>query len=533
MNKELILLIIFLIPYFLYTYIKILHGMHMLQQNFYNESNRYVKWIFKNKYRSLITIDLIFILLPFAFLIDSTVGFVVSIIVYLIVYIIKHNEKKKEQVKIGLVYTSRIKRLVFTTFLLYGLFFLEYFMYINNYLVLISILVMLSILGYFITYMAYFLNLPIEQMIYNKYKNRAIKKLKAMNTINIGITGSYGKTSSKHILNDILSVKYLSYKTPGNYNTPLGIMKTVNNFMDKFQDIFVAEISISAPETHDIEKSCEIVKPKYGIITNIGIAHLESFKTQENIQKAKFKLIEALPEDGLGILNMDDPNQVNYNFKHKCRIKWIGIDNKDADIVATNIKLTYEGTEFDATFKDDNKTIHLKTCLFEKPNIYNILAALLLAKELKLSYDEMIKGVLNVKPIEHRLQIKKMREYTIIDDAYNSNPIGSKMALDVLNLMPGKKIVVTPGMIELKDKEYELNYEFGKHMASVADYVILVGKKITKPIYDGLIENGYKKENIFVTNDVKEAFPQINKVKDNKTYVLLENDLPDLFNEKN
>ena len=187
-----------------------LYPRHRLQQNFYNESNRYVKWIFKNKYRSLITIDLIFILLPFAFLIDSTVGFVVSIIVYLIVYIIKRNEKKKEQVKIGLVYTSRIKRLVFTTFLLYGLFFLEYFMYINNYLVLISVLVMLSILGYFMTYMAYFLNLPIEQMIYNKYKNRAIKKLKAMNTINIGITGSYGKTSSKHILNDILSVKYLS-----------------------------------------------------------------------------------------------------------------------------------------------------------------------------------------------------------------------------------------------------------------------------------------------------------------------------------
>ena len=533
MKHEIILLIIFLIPYFLYTYIKILHGMHMLQQNFYNESNRYVKWIFKNKYRSLITIDLLFIFLPLTFLINSTVGFIISTIAYFIVYAIKHDEKKKEQVKIGLKYTSRIKRLVFTTFLLYGILFFEYFIYINNYLILISILVTLTILAYFITYIAYFLNLPIERLIYNKYKRLAINKLKGMNTTNIGITGSYGKTSSKHILSDILSVKYLTYKTPGNYNTPLGIMKTVNNFMDKFQDIFIAEISISAPETHDIEKSCEIVKPKYGIITNIGIAHLESFKTQENIQKAKFKLIEALPSDGLGVLNMDDPNQVNYKIKNNCRIKWIGIDNKNADIVASNIKLTYEGTEFDATFKDDNKTIHLKTCLFEKPNIYNILAALLIAKELKLSYDEMIKGVLNVKPIEHRLQLKKLPQYTIIDDAYNSNPVGSKMALDVLNLMPGKKIVVTPGMIELKDKEYELNYEFGKHMAEVADYVILVGKTQTKPIYDGLIENGYKKEKIFITNDVKEAFPKVNEIKDNKTYVLLENDLPDLFNEKN
>ena len=533
MKNEIILLIIFLIPYFLYTYIKILHGMHMLQQNFYNESNRYVKWIFKNKYRSLITIDLLAIGIPFIFLKNVIIGFIVAIVFYTIIFIIKYNEKKKEQVKKGLVYTSRVKRLVFTTFLLYGLLFYIYYMYINNYFILISILVLLSILAYFITYTSYFLNLPIERMVYNKYKRRAIKKLRDMNTTNIGITGSYGKTSSKHILNDILSIKYLSYMTPGNYNTPLGIMKTVNNLMDKFQDIFVAEISISAPETHDIERSCEIVKPKYGIITNIGLAHLDSFKTQENIQKAKFKLIEALPSDGLGILNSDDPNQVSYKIKNDCRIKWIGIDNKDADIVATNIKLTHEGTEFDATFKDDKKTIHLKTCLFEKPNIYNILAALLLAKELKLTYDEMIRGVASIKPIEHRLQLKKLPQYTIIDDAYNSNPVGSKMALDVLNLMPGQKIVVTPGMIELKDKEYELNYEFGKHMASVADYVILVGKTQTKPIYDGLIENGYKKENIFITNDVREAFPKINEISIGKPYVLLENDLPDLFNEKN
>ena len=526
-------MILFFIPYFLYTYLKILHGMHMLQQNFYNESNRYLKWIFKNKYKSLITIDLVSLLLPFAFLINSKLGYIIGFILFSILFIYKYNERRNEQVKIGLKYTFRIKRLIFTTFIVYLAIILTYLKYVNSDFIFVLILSLFSVFAYFQVYFAYFLNLPIERMVYNKYKRRAIRKLDSMNTINIGITGSYGKTSSKNILNDILSVKYLSFSSPGNLNTPLGLMRTVNNIMDKFVDVFIAEISISAPETHDIEKSCEIVRPKYGIITNIGIAHLESFKTQENIQKAKFNLIEALPTDGLGILNMDDPNQVSYKIKNNCRIKWIGIDNKDADIVASNIKYTYEGTEFDATFKDDNKTIHLKTCLYEKPNIYNILAALLLAKELGLSYDEMIKGVSSVKPIEHRLQVKKMINYTIIDDAYNSNPVGSSMALDVLDLMPGKKIVVTPGMIELKDKEYELNYEFGKHMAKVADYVILVGRKQTKPIYDGLIENGYKEKNIFITNDVKEAFPKIEEVRDNKTYILLENDLPDLFNEKN
>ena len=144
----------------------------------------------------------------------------------------------------------------------------------------------------------------------------------------------------------------------------------------------------------------------------------------------------------------------------------------------------------------------------------------------------MANGVANVKPIEHRLEMKRYPNYTIIDDAYNSNPVGSKMAVDVLGLMPGLKIIVTPGMIELSDKEYSLNYEFGKHISNVADYVILVGKNQTKPIYNGLIDSKYDSDKIFVLNDVKDAFPLIERLRDDKTYVLLENDLPDLFNEK-
>ena len=526
-------MILFFIPYFLYTYLKITNGLHMLQQNFYNEGNRYLKWINKNIYKSLITIDLITLLLPFTLLINKNIAYITAFIIYTLIFIIKYIEKGKTQVKIKLVYTFRIKRLFLTTVIIYLIFLLCYFKFIKDDYILLIVLSLLTVLAHLHVYIAYLINLPIEKIIYNKYKNKAKKKLKGMNTINIGITGSYGKTSSKNILNDILSVKYLSYPTPGNLNTPLGLMKTINNNMDKFEEIFIAEISISSPETHDIEKSCEIIKPKYGIITNIGIAHLDTFKTEEKIQEAKFKLIESLPTDGLGILNKDDQKQTNYQIKNTCRIKWIGIDNNDADIIAKNIKYTHTGTEFDAIFKEDNQKLHLKTCLYGKPNVYNILASLLIAKELKLTNEEMIKGVSNIKPIEHRLQVKKIKDYTIIDDAYNSNPVGANMALDVLNLMPGKKVVVTPGMIELKDKQYILNYEFGCHIANIADYVILVGKNQTKPIYDGLIKSNYNENNIFITNDIKLAFPKINEIKDDNTYVLLENDLPDLFNEKN
>ena len=140
-------------------------------------------------------------------------------------------------------------------------------------------------------------------------------------------------------------------------------------------------------------------------------------------------------------------------------------------------------------------------------------------------------GVKKVSTIEHRLELKKFDNITIIDDAYNSNPVGAKMAIDVLSLMDGKKIIVTPGMIELGEKQYEYNMEFGKQIAKVCDEVILIGKEQTKPILDGLKKSKYNEKNIHILNDVKDAFPLMKKLSDKKTFVLLENDLPDIFNE--
>ena len=126
-----------------------------------------------------------------------------------------------------------------------------------------------------------------------------------------------------------------------------------------------------------------------------------------------------------------------------------------------------------------------------------------------------------------------MGNINIIDDAYNSNPVGSKMALDVLSMMKGTKIIVTPGMIELGAEQYEANMKFGEYIADVCDEVILVGKEQTRPIADGLKNKKFKEEHIHIINDVKLAFPLMNKLAKGNTYVLLENDLPDIFNEKN
>ena len=149
-----------------------------------------------------------------------------------------------------------------------------------------------------------------------------------------------------------------------------------------------------------------------------------------------------------------------------------------------------------------------------------------------MSIEELQLGVKRVAPVEHRLELKRYTsDIWLIDDAYNSNPVGSKMAIDTLGMMPGKKIVVTPGMIEMGELEEKVNFEFGKQIAEVCDEVILVGKKKTKIIYDALIDSKYDKKKIHVINDVKESFRLMEELKDGNTYVLLENDLPDLFNE--
>ncbi len=523
------LFLISLIPFLIFTFFKTKRSLHMLQQNFYNDDNRYFKWIITNITKVAYDSDILFVLLVLTLFFNIGVTIGTFIVLYGIIYITYR--KKKVVVKKPLVITARVKRLLFTISLMYLIMiipFLINFSY-DNLVYAYTLLGLVTYLNYFVVMTANVLNKPIEKCVYYHYKFQAVKKLKSMNIPVVGITGSYGKTSSKNIINDILNVKFNSFATPKSFNTPYGLINSINNYLDKFDDIFIAEMG--AFKIGEIKQNCKLVKPKYGIITIIGEAHLETFGSRDNIMKGKFELVESLPSDGLAILNGDDPYQLKYNIKNNCNVKWIGIDNKDVDLYAENIKLSGEGTTFDCIFKGDKNKYTFTTKLLGKHNVYNVLAGILLGHELGLKINELQRGVSSVKTIEHRLELKKYGNINIIDDAYNSNPVGSKMALDVLNLMDGTKIIVTPGMIELGEKQYELNEKFGEYISEVCDYVILVGKNQTKPIYDGLMSKKYNDKNVFVLNDVKDAFPLMSRLADDNTYVLLENDLPDLFNE--
>lgn len=522
------MLYFYLISYFIYVLIRTRKNLKILQQNFYNNSNRYIKWIFKNSNKSFLLFDWLF-LITIAFIMFFDLDFNLYLgILYTLLWIFYLSKYLKEQNKLKFKFTARVKRLTLTFVIIYTLFTFIFFKINNpwNYIMFGC----LASFNVFILYIINIINKPIEKVVYIYYFKKAEKKLKDYKSMKvIGITGSYGKTSSKNILNDILKIKYDTLPSPQNYNTPYGLMLTINNYLDKFNEYFIAEMG--ACEAGQIKELCDFVKPKYGIITKIGVAHLDSFKTEKNIIDTKFELIESLPNDGIGILNMDDLKQVNHKIKNKCNIYWVSIDNHLADLYATDIKYSSSGVVFNAVFKNDKGKYQFESKLLGKANVYNILSGIMLGKKLGMTIEELQRGVKGILPIEHRLKVKRMNDMTIIDDAYNSNPEGTKNALETLSLMPGKKVVVTPGMIELKDKEYQLNYEFGIDISKVADVVILVGKKQTKAIFDALKEVKFKEKNIYIIDDVKLSFAIIRKLNDKNVYVLLENDLPDIFNE--
>lgn len=523
-----------LLSYF-YMIFKSKKAMHMLQQNLYNMNNRYLKWIFKNLGFVFLSIDILSVIcFVLSLYFNQKVWLYISCAIYVggIFLIHKRETKEKSQMKKPLVITARVKRLILTVGFLYLIPSILCYYFEEQIFLLLLILSIMIYFNYFILWFANILNRPIEKCVYYYYYIQAIRKLKKLSQLKVvGITGSYGKTSSKNILSDILNVKMIAHPTPRNLNTEYGLMITINNHLDKFDEVFIAEMG--AYKRGEISTLCKMVHPKYGILTTIGTAHLESFGSEENIQKTKFELIESLPSDGIAILNGDDPKQLSYSIRSDCQKIWIGIDNQEVDLYAKNIQCSKDGSTFDCYFKGDNIPHSFTTKLLGNHNIYNILAGIALAKEFGMSIQEIEMGVRKVKPVEHRLEIKTVGSIYMIDDAYNSNPVGAKRAVEVLEMMPGTKVVVTPGMIELGTKEAEYNKIFGMQMADVADYVVLIGEKRTRPIYDGLMESGYSKEKIYILNDVKESFSLLASLKGKEDlYALFENDLPDSYNEK-
>ncbi len=420
-----------------------------------------------------------------------------------------------------LVFTARVKRLIATCIIIFALL-----CGISNAFEIYVCAIALVIPSYLML-LANLLNRPAENAVRRKYINEAKRKIEALpNLVVIGITGSYGKTGTKYILEKLLSEKYNVLMTPASYNTTMGVVKVIREQLTAAHDIFICEMG--ARSRGEIKEICDIVRPKYGIITSIGPCHLETFGSIENIIKTKFELCDALPDDGIIFLNADNEHIASKNDLSKKAV-YYGIENRQkASFFAENFALSENGTAFDACF--DTSRVRLSAKLLGAHNIVNILGCIALAKTLGVENDSLVLGTRRVEGAPHRLSLIKGGNFCIIDDSFNSNPAGSKAALDVLSGFDGQKIIITPGMIELGEKQDELNEELGKYAAGICDFIFLVGEKQTKSIQKGVLASGFEKERLVIFERVEDAINAAKALKsDKRNCILIENDLPDNF----
>ncbi|MEA4854579.1 MAG: UDP-N-acetylmuramoyl-tripeptide--D-alanyl-D-alanine ligase [Christensenella sp.] len=448
----------------------------------------------------------------------------------MIIHLVRSRQK---EVKKPLVFTARVKRLLVCEIILFIVF-----CYVTAFMPLISLYLLpfaymvFMILVPLMTPLANLVMSPVENGVKKHFFNDAKRKLAVCSDlIKIGVTGSYGKTSVKFILGTILKQKYNTLVPPQSYNTPMGLTRVIREQMTEENQVFIAEMG--ARHVGDIAELVDLVHPQIGILTSIGPQHLETFHSIENIVYTKYELIKGLPKDtGIAFFNGDNEFcRVLYDNTEIHKKVLYAMDYEGAsDVRAENIEFSPEGSTFDVVA--GGESFSCTTKLLGKHNILNICGCIAIALELGLSIEQIQKGVAEVPPVQHRLQIVPTDNgITVIDDAFNSNPAGAAAAMEVLAQFSGQKFVVTPGMVELGSKEAEENYKFGEKIAGAATYAFLIGPKHTKPIYDALIASGFPADNIYVAGTLAEATNVMGHLTRPGDVILFENDLPDHYNE--
>lgn len=371
---------------------------------------------------------------------------------------------------------------------------------------------------------------PVEKLVSEMYFRDAQKKLAARpDLIKIGITGSYGKTSVKFILGTILQEKFQVLVTPSSFNTPMGVTRIIREKLMPAHQVFVAEMG--ARHVGDIKELCRLVHPRYGVLTSVGPQHLDTFHTIDRIKSTKYELMDAIPDGGCCFFPDDGAicRELFDKTRKEKRLCSIHAGADDADVWASDIRVSPAGSTFVLHTMNDEMTC--QTRLLGEHNIQNILLAATVGLHLGMTLHQIARGISKIEPVEHRLQLIPSAGVTIIDDAFNANPKGAQAALRVLKGFPGRRIIITPGMVELGAGEEQFNHDFGTMMAECVDVAILVGKKHTAPIAAGLKEAGFRAENLFVVSSLEEASAILRQIGRPGDVALFENDLPDNYSE--
>ncbi|MBT4922271.1 MAG: UDP-N-acetylmuramoyl-tripeptide--D-alanyl-D-alanine ligase [Rickettsiales bacterium] len=384
--------------------------------------------------------------------------------------------------------------------------------------------------------LANILLMPYENYVQKKFYKEAKDILAQHNPKVIAITGSYGKTSTKYILNHILSSGVATLATPGSVNTVMGIVRVIRERLKWEHKYFIVEMG--AYGVGSIKRLCELAPPNYGIITSIGVAHFERYKSRENVARAKFELSDYVAR-ALGdiILNRDKIpakyiakyNQVS--SEHSC---YVGSSINPGDFQIRHSQNTIEGISFELLFNED--TFFIKAPIYGLQQVENIALSFVLAMRLGLKSDLIIASLAKLPQTPHRLEVKRQGSNIIIDDAYNSNPDGFKAALDVLDMFgrgnsKGRRIVVTPGMVEMGAKHDDEHRNLGEIMASRCDILVAVLPERITALTESFAKHAPDKV-IKLFPNFKLAKAWLDSNIQGHDIVLFENDLPDIYETK-
>jgi UDP-N-acetylmuramoyl-tripeptide--D-alanyl-D-alanine ligase len=449
------------------------------------------------------------------------------------------------EVKKGFRPTARAKRLLGAAFVSAGVVMLVALLVLSRLpemarlpgVMVIGLLILLAAPLWLV--LGNLLMTPIEAFFRQRFINRARHVLEEVHPVVIGITGSYGKTSTKTFLAHILNGRYKAYPTPKSYNTLMGVCIAINNDLanDRSVDYFIAEMGAYIPG--EIEAICNLTHPSISIVVEVGPQHLERFGSLENIARAKYEIIKALPPDGLGVFNWDNPHvREMYERGYPANRLAVSRQLDPASVppngprfIASDIQETLDALSFIVTDTETSNKEAFITPLLGLHNVTNVLLATAVAVHEGMPLRDIARRVRTLKPAESRLVRQTTPAgITIINDAYSANPVGIVHALRVLSMhQTGKRLLITPGMVELGPMMESENRKLGEIAAEHATDVILVGAKQTDPVKQGLLSAGFPSDHLLVVNILQDAVNWYQSNLRPGDTVLFLNDLPDTY----
>jgi UDP-N-acetylmuramoyl-tripeptide--D-alanyl-D-alanine ligase len=446
-----------------------------------------------------------------------------------------------------LVFTGRASRLLAASVVLAAILFVAGFLGLSKLVERVShmpaayapglaVLVMAFVSIHAAPFLAMAGNLclaPAQGSINLMYRIRARRKLRRLAPMVVGITGSYGKTSTKYFTEALMESRFRVLKTRASFNTLLGICRAINEELGPEHEILVVEMG--AYRRGEIRDMARLTRPHIGVLTAVGPQHLERFGSIEKIEQAKFELLEALPADGIAVVNNDDPRVRRLADGLRLgQVRRYGIEPSDVDLdlAAESISHGPDGLRFTLAERDGTR-VPVRTRLIGRHNVSNILAAATVARAAGVSLREIALAIGHLAPVPHRLETYTRADgVTIIDDAYNSNPVGAFNALDAMaSFQTGRKILVTPGMVELGAEQDAWNEKLGEKAAGICDFVILVGKSRTAAIRRGLEARAFDASRLTSVRNLNDGLVTLKGIVRIGDVVLFENDLPDLYEE--